>query len=231
MTDDDLPEWGFPYLDEKYTGAYWSDGKWQSSVPDGKTKPNSRLDKQSRIHDTSYYYCAGDLDCNDMADREYRKRTSRMSFVPRTIGQLPQYFHKPKLRGNARIAYPISRSTGGENKMKFNVWNNRLTPSALAERITALQRKADDATRAMTRAEAKPASNDSPQIITTTYSGDGLENEIIAGAPTTYTGSDVCEVPFQTATDTNISEPSVNALTVLRKLRRRRRKKRKYNIA
>jgi hypothetical protein len=112
---DELPEWTLPYVNENYTGPFLSDGKYQSSVPYGKTPPSSKLDSFSRLHDTDYYYCR-DLSCLDAADERYLQRTSGMSFVPRIIGQIPKYFHKPKFRGNAREAFPMP-PIGGRNKM------------------------------------------------------------------------------------------------------------------
>lgn len=92
MSDD----WSWPYTDG-YTGPYYSDGKFQSSVPNGRTKPKNKLAAFSRDHDTDYYYCNGVKSCTDAADVRYYDRTRQMGFIPRTIGAMPLWWHNHSL--------------------------------------------------------------------------------------------------------------------------------------
>jgi len=63
--------------DEKYTGMYLSDGKFQSSVVFGKTAPNSQLDALSRLHDTAYAYYP-DKAHRRVADRLYKEAANKL---------------------------------------------------------------------------------------------------------------------------------------------------------
>lgn len=90
-----LQEWTWPYLQENYTGPYLSDGRLQASVANGKSKPNSRLDKLSREHDTAYALCRSE-GCLREADLAYYKATRTMSLFPRIAGDLVLYFNDPK---------------------------------------------------------------------------------------------------------------------------------------
>lgn len=87
---DELPEWTWPYFDN-YTGPYWSDGRFQSSVKRGKAKPMTKLDVLSKKHDERYANNIGDNDELFLADLEYYKASRDMSFVPRVIGAMPLY--------------------------------------------------------------------------------------------------------------------------------------------
>lgn len=89
-------DWSWPYTDG-YTGPYYSDGKFQSSVPNGRTKPKNKLAAFSRDHDTDYYYCNGVKSCTDAADVRYYDRTRQMDFIPRTIGSMPLWWHNHSL--------------------------------------------------------------------------------------------------------------------------------------
>jgi len=46
---------------DNYTGPYYSDGKYQESVPFGDAPADTPLAQQSRLHDTAYYYYKDDL--------------------------------------------------------------------------------------------------------------------------------------------------------------------------
>lgn len=104
-------EWEFPYTDG-YTGPYYSDGKIQASVANGKYKPRSKLAAISRDHDTSFNLCP-DYDCRSRADQLYLTRTADMSFIPRSIGKLPSLMNSLKLRG--------STNGGGRRKIMGNI--------------------------------------------------------------------------------------------------------------
>jgi hypothetical protein len=97
--EEELPEWLWPYTDN-FTGPYWSDGKFQSSVKKGKLKPKSKLDVLSKKHDERYANNVGDNDELFLADLEYYERSRQMSFVPRFIGAIPLYgnflFRRPR---------------------------------------------------------------------------------------------------------------------------------------
>ncbi len=95
----EMSDWYLPYTDG-YTGPYYSDGKFQSSVANGKFKPRGRLGEFSRDHDTAYKLCQGDFSCNDAADREYFRKTQEESWaylpiIPRLIGAIPLAAHNP----------------------------------------------------------------------------------------------------------------------------------------
>jgi len=96
MRYDDLPEYYLPYFDN-FTGPGWSDGKWQSSTSRATKKALTKLDTHSKRHDSDYALCDS-LSCLDDADELYSRSTSKMSFVPRTIGKMPLY-------GNAPVRY------------------------------------------------------------------------------------------------------------------------------
>jgi len=55
-----------------YTGAYLSDGTFQSSVAYGETKPTDYLDSESRLHDTAYAIYP-DIEHRFAADELYAK--------------------------------------------------------------------------------------------------------------------------------------------------------------
>jgi len=83
-------EWSWPYTDN-FTGPYWSDGKFQGSVPNGEKQPKNRQDRNSRAHDAAFALC-GDLDCLDRADRQYYDDSRTfIDWQPRWIGATPLY--------------------------------------------------------------------------------------------------------------------------------------------
>lgn len=60
-----------------YTGPYISDGKFQSSVMFGSTKPKDELDALSRLHDTAYAYYE-DRAHREAADRIYSDAAKKL---------------------------------------------------------------------------------------------------------------------------------------------------------
>lgn len=90
-----LKEYGVPYITEKFTGPYWSDGKLQNSVAYSKEKPTSKLDWKSRQHDYDYAV-ARTYDDLTKADVNYYNSTRGMSFVPNVIGTIPLLLNAPK---------------------------------------------------------------------------------------------------------------------------------------
>lgn len=142
-----MSDWFFPYTDG-YTGPYYSDGKFQSSVANGKTKPRGKLGEFSRDHDTAYNLCQGDSRCNDEADREYYRRTrdepwASVPFVPRLIGMLPLAAHNPlglleEIFLNEKPKKHKNKKTNKNHKMALdpsivdshNARNNRGTDNA-----------------------------------------------------------------------------------------------------
>lgn len=99
---DEMPDWDWPFLKDCYTGPWWSDCKFQSSVADGKRKPRSKLEALSKRHDEQYKLCSDD-DCLFDADVEYYQGSRNLSFVPRTIGTMPLRFNRERLRGSGKI--------------------------------------------------------------------------------------------------------------------------------
>jgi len=100
----DLPDWNTPFLEDCYTGPNWSDCKLQGSVAQGKHIPKSKLEMLSKRHDERFRLC-GDDNCIYDADLEYYKNSRDLSFVPRTIGQMPLYFNRHKLRGTKGLDF------------------------------------------------------------------------------------------------------------------------------
>jgi len=89
---DALPEYGIPFLEDKYTGPYWSDGKIQSSVSNGTNQPKSQLEALSKRHDEAYHDATGISDRFD-ADWDYFQSTRDMGIVPQVVGAVPLLFN------------------------------------------------------------------------------------------------------------------------------------------
>lgn len=85
MSDD----WSWPYTDN-YTGPFWSDGAFQSSVPDGEKPPKNKLDSFSREHDTNCFNSGG---CSLNDNLIYYERTRDMDSIPRLIGEAPLWWY------------------------------------------------------------------------------------------------------------------------------------------
>lgn len=139
MSDD----WSWPYTDG-YTGPYYSDGKFQSSVPNGRTKPKNKLAAFSRDHDTDYYYCNGVKSCTDAADVRYYDRTRQMGFVPRTIGAMPLWWHNHSLWVSEQRRRKINTMRGNtlgwqgetakERKKREDEWLEKMQKKAEEDR-------------------------------------------------------------------------------------------------
>lgn len=90
----ELPDWTLPYISENYTGPWLSDGKIQSSVANGKSKPKSKLDALSREHDTAYAVHK-DRKNRYQADLVYQRGTEKIGgFVPRAAGYAVRYLNQ-----------------------------------------------------------------------------------------------------------------------------------------
>lgn len=98
---DEMPDWDWPFFKDCYTGPWWSDCKFQSSVADGKSRPRSKLEALSKRHDEQYKLCSDD-DCLFDADVEYYQGSRGLSLVPRTIGTMPLKFNRERLRGSVK---------------------------------------------------------------------------------------------------------------------------------
>jgi len=85
MSDD----WSWPYTDN-YTGPFWSDGAFQSSVPNGEKPPKNKLDSFSREHDTNCFNSGG---CSLNDNLIYYERTRDMDSIPRLIGETPLWWY------------------------------------------------------------------------------------------------------------------------------------------
>jgi hypothetical protein len=128
----ELPEWGIPFYEDKYTGPYWSDGKWQSSVNNGKHKPKSKLEGLSKRHDASYKNANDILDLLN-ADVEYLKSTQKLGVVPKAVGLVPitANFVYPLLNNFWSIAPDLVYAAvkrnimGGKNSYEREIDQNR----------------------------------------------------------------------------------------------------------
>jgi len=144
-----MSDWFLPYTDG-YTGPYYSDGKFQSSVANGKSKPRGRLGEYSRDHDTAYALCNGDLSCNDQADREYFRKTQAtdwayLPIIPRLIGALPLAAHNPL--GLLEEAFLNRKTKNNKNTKTMGLFDDLLdimNPSRVRERE---QKKREQAER------------------------------------------------------------------------------------
>jgi len=126
-----MSDWSFPYFDG-YTGPWYSDGRFQPSVANGKFKPKGRLAELSRDHDTAYYFSKGNFADNDKADREYFRRTQtenwkNFGFVPRLIGTLPLRYHNPV--GYAEEAFLMRKRKQKFKNMKAPNLRGNLYPN------------------------------------------------------------------------------------------------------
>lgn len=74
-----------------YTGPYWSDGKFQTSVEFGSTDPQSELDKLSRLHDSAYARYV-DRNHREAADEIYARDAKVLAGkFPELAGNIVQY--------------------------------------------------------------------------------------------------------------------------------------------
>lgn len=76
-----------------YCGMYWSDGKIQSSVVDGRSAPVSELDASCQKHDAAYAMAKDDGDLN-VADTNFYNNASRLGLRGRLYGNLVLYGNK-----------------------------------------------------------------------------------------------------------------------------------------
>ncbi len=121
------PEWTWPYFQENYTGPWLSDGKIQSSVAHGKTKPRSKLDRLSREHDTAYALARSAQEQRN-ADLKYYKLTREMSWFPRLAGNLVLYVNDPTQIFNAMAGWGenMGNTSGKERADKLRKENNQV---------------------------------------------------------------------------------------------------------
>jgi hypothetical protein len=163
----ELPDWNYPFVDN-YTGPFWSDGKVQKSVANGKSRSKSKVDVLSRKHDAEYFYCRSD-DCFDLADMDYYQATRDMSFVPRMIGDAVLYVNRaarhPNLRGSGGVKMSMGemiymptlvaggtqKNVGGQVIPGFNI-------SSLNPRIPAVMPPRADATPVVPKPLSNPPS-------------------------------------------------------------------------
>jgi hypothetical protein len=72
-------------LTSNYTGAYWSDGKFQPSVPYGISTPTSALDASARLHDTAYALYPNDKSVKFYADATFKQQSDKMPGVKAAV--------------------------------------------------------------------------------------------------------------------------------------------------
>jgi len=109
---DELPNWRLPYFGDNYTGAYWSDGKFQRSVARGRKKPRSKVDVASQKHDRAIA----------LSHNKWERRKADLDFIDsmEQIGGIV-----PHMLGLAvKYGNPVMESLvgGGENNL-FTPWN------------------------------------------------------------------------------------------------------------
>lgn len=75
---------------DNYIGPYWSDGKFQSSVAYGKTRPRSRTDKAARYHDTAYALY-GDRRHRAAADLLFHNSVEQEGLISHMMGDAVLY--------------------------------------------------------------------------------------------------------------------------------------------
>lgn len=85
-----MPDWSFR---DRYTGPYWSDGKWQSSVV-GTTAPVSKLDRLSKAHDAAYAVAKHPSQLRD-ADLVFRDASRELGLIPRLAGEVVWHANDP----------------------------------------------------------------------------------------------------------------------------------------
>jgi hypothetical protein len=73
-----------------YCGMYYSDGRIQPSVANGKTVPNGPLDSACRDHDTAYALALNDQDL-EAADNKFQTQTHNLGFRGKLYGNLVKH--------------------------------------------------------------------------------------------------------------------------------------------
>lgn len=76
-----------------YCGAYWSDGKFQSSVANGKSTPVSGLDAACQEHDASYATARSGVEL-DAADDKFHTRAQKFGFRGKLYGNAVKHVNK-----------------------------------------------------------------------------------------------------------------------------------------
>jgi len=76
-----------------YCGPFWSDGKFQSSVANGISKPVSALDAACQRHDRQYA-THNDRHSLDVADTNFYNETKNLGFRGKLYGGLVSYFNQ-----------------------------------------------------------------------------------------------------------------------------------------
>ncbi len=153
---DEMPDWDWPFLKDCYTGPWWSDCKFQSSVADGKRKPRSKLEALSKRHDEQYKLCSDD-DCLFDADIEYYQSSRGLSFVPRTIGTMPLRFNRERLRGSGKNVDKKNKMTviKTSNMGSVNAQNPKVADKVRQEQVNyTLRREKELQEQAKQKAEA-----------------------------------------------------------------------------
>jgi len=105
-----------------YTGPYWSDGKFQTSVEFGGSTPQSELDKLSRLHDSAYAHWP-DRAHREAADEIYNEQAHKLaSQFPELAGNLVLYGNYGA-RQAKQLASDFTSYGGLPGLIKFGVTN------------------------------------------------------------------------------------------------------------
>lgn len=83
----------------KYLGPWWSDGKFQPSVPYGKSRPKNNLDDAARTHDTRYAMYKGNNEALDAADDEFFERVNQIGGLLPTVSAYAVKYGNRFIRG------------------------------------------------------------------------------------------------------------------------------------
>lgn len=84
-------------LTTNYCGMYWSDGKFQSSVSDGQSKPVNALDSQCRAHDADYHLASSlrnreqRMEAERVADDKFHHNTKSLGLKGKLYGELVKH--------------------------------------------------------------------------------------------------------------------------------------------
>lgn len=146
-----------------YCGMYWSDGKVQSSVANGKSKPVSKLDAACKEHDSSYATCPS-RGCREAADIKFHKTVQKYGKRGKLYGALV-------LHGNRMVNW---YSTKEQDKQK--AWSRAADEKALEakraddrRKIAERERKAEEewvvSANATTTSSNKPSSKSKPTMV------------------------------------------------------------------
>lgn len=113
---------------DNYTGPYWSDGKFQSSVEFGESEPLDALDEASRLHDSAYAHYK-DEQHRRAADLIYYNSTKDLGIKGAAAGSAVLFGNQTLRSGSNLITnggptLPGLVIGGIKNMISLNDWSN-----------------------------------------------------------------------------------------------------------